>query len=309
MTSQIDPTKPTSDAPTVASVRANFQHAKDEIEALQNEQPRPSAIAQALADIGTTLADHAQRIAALEGATPPPPPPPPPPSIPGLTVSAVWEGETPSIQGASQNVSVTATTDGSYSQGQIQIGVNAGDAWYVAGSGGDYVTMTPNDAHTASVGVTLQNFELNQSILGKATLTQPPYSENTATIQPAPTAPPPPPQIYCSAPSGQTFTIGDTISVLIGITNTGGSPLFGCDVTMNASNANGPLQINAQASPRTETITDTLYPFGARNVYFDIVIADPPAFDYTVTSAGRNTVDGDQTTITGQTHTGTMTGV
>lgn len=71
MASEIDITKPRSDIPTAASIRANFDRAKTEIEQAQNRlgdlEANTAPTAASIAAHGATLTDHTARIVALEG--------------------------------------------------------------------------------------------------------------------------------------------------------------------------------------------------------------------------------------------------
>jgi hypothetical protein len=88
MSSQIDATKPNSTTPRVSDVRANFDAAKTEIEALQQQAAYALTIAQQAANDASAAASQVQqleyRVYALEHPTPPPPPP----SAPTLPVNA-----------------------------------------------------------------------------------------------------------------------------------------------------------------------------------------------------------------------------
>lgn len=185
MTSQIDPSKPTSDTPTVASVRANFQFAKDEIEALQNQAPTPSQIATAITTINQTLSNHEQRLSALEASAPPPPPPPPAPSIPGLTLTAEWQDPAPTAAGTSANLLVTAITDGTFSPGNIKLDVRADQGWYNGGPGPKTVNMSAYSGESSFFYMTLLNTSLANAIKGEASTTTPPI----VIVQVTPTTP------------------------------------------------------------------------------------------------------------------------
>lgn len=188
MPSLIDPTKPTSDAPTVASVRENFANAKTEIETLQNTLTNIVGLTTLIAPLSNAVTALTARVAAIEANAPPPPPPPAPPTIAGLTLTAAWVTTPPTTQYTSADITVTATTDATYATGEIQIGVQAAAAWYVNGSGGDYVTLGTNASHTATVNVSLFNPDQPQTIQGSAGETQPPY---TTTLCPVTSISPP----------------------------------------------------------------------------------------------------------------------
>lgn len=89
MQSQIDPSKPLSDAPRVSAIRANFAIIKQEIEQIGTAAEN---LALGLANLTATVDIQANalltltnRVTTLEansGGGPPPPPPPPPPLIP-----------------------------------------------------------------------------------------------------------------------------------------------------------------------------------------------------------------------------------
>ena len=155
MPSLIDINNPTSTDPTVESVRTNFLHAKNEIEALQAQTATIATLATAVADALNQLANHETRITNLDGGgslTPPPPPPPPPNPVITLTRQLIQNFNV----GDAYPFHFTIANDGGVALNGYQVeftASNANGALVVNGAAGQTVF---ENLETVGAGISVQ---------------------------------------------------------------------------------------------------------------------------------------------------------